>query len=334
MKVFVPEDFARGGLPDDVESRSARRPGVEFAVPTSLCHGRAARRRCPTSASSRSSPRGSTGSRATCRTGVTLCNAGDTRSPAVAQWVVAAILADLGGFRARGPARLGALAAARARGQARGDRRPRLDRARGRAAAGAVRRALRPRGARRRGRGSSRSSGSPTRSRAPTSSSCSRRSRTRRAGSSAREVIGRMQDGALLVNAGRGAGRRHRRARRRAPGRPDPGGARRHRPRAAARGSRPVDARRRLPHARTTPATRRRPSAPRRRWRARRCCATARAYRSSTWSGRVRRAAGAGGGARTQRVAGRAEREHAGEDDRQLGRADRVGRGRPPARGP
>ncbi len=31
--------------------------------------------------------------------GVTLCNAGDTRSPAVAQWVVAAILADLIGFQ-------------------------------------------------------------------------------------------------------------------------------------------------------------------------------------------------------------------------------------------
>ena len=30
---------------------------------------------------------------------MTLCNAGDTRSPAVAQWVVAAILADLIGFR-------------------------------------------------------------------------------------------------------------------------------------------------------------------------------------------------------------------------------------------
>ena len=33
--------------------------------------------------------------------GVTLCNAGDTRSPAVAQWVVAAILHDLGGFAPR-----------------------------------------------------------------------------------------------------------------------------------------------------------------------------------------------------------------------------------------
>jgi phosphoglycerate dehydrogenase-like enzyme len=31
--------------------------------------------------------------------GVTLCNAGDARSPAVAQWVVAAILADLIGFQ-------------------------------------------------------------------------------------------------------------------------------------------------------------------------------------------------------------------------------------------
>ena len=38
--------------------------------------------------------------------GVTLCNAGDTRSPAVAQWVVAAILADLIGFQRAEAARL------------------------------------------------------------------------------------------------------------------------------------------------------------------------------------------------------------------------------------
>ena len=38
--------------------------------------------------------------------GVTLCNAGDTRSPAVAQWVVAAILADLVGFQRAEAARL------------------------------------------------------------------------------------------------------------------------------------------------------------------------------------------------------------------------------------
>jgi phosphoglycerate dehydrogenase-like enzyme len=38
--------------------------------------------------------------------GVTLCNAGDARSPAVAQWVVAAILADLIGFQRAERARL------------------------------------------------------------------------------------------------------------------------------------------------------------------------------------------------------------------------------------
>ena len=38
--------------------------------------------------------------------GVTFCNAGDTRSPAVAQWVVAAILADLIGFQRAEAARL------------------------------------------------------------------------------------------------------------------------------------------------------------------------------------------------------------------------------------
>ena len=32
MKVFVPEDFPRGGLPDDVEFVEE---GAEFAVPTS-----------------------------------------------------------------------------------------------------------------------------------------------------------------------------------------------------------------------------------------------------------------------------------------------------------
>jgi phosphoglycerate dehydrogenase-like enzyme len=38
--------------------------------------------------------------------GVTLCNAGDARSPAVSQWVVAAILADLIGFQRAEAARL------------------------------------------------------------------------------------------------------------------------------------------------------------------------------------------------------------------------------------
>ena len=42
MKVFVPDDFPRGGLPDDVEFVGPE--GAEFAVPDLVGHGRAARR--------------------------------------------------------------------------------------------------------------------------------------------------------------------------------------------------------------------------------------------------------------------------------------------------
>jgi phosphoglycerate dehydrogenase-like enzyme len=102
MKVLVPAGFRRGGLPDDVEFVEE---GAEFAVPTS------------SAIAERLS--GFPGLRVVqvlsagfdwvephVPAGVTLCNAGDTRSPAVAQWVVAAILADLIGFQRAEAARL------------------------------------------------------------------------------------------------------------------------------------------------------------------------------------------------------------------------------------
>ena len=176
MKVFVPEDFPRGGLPDDVEFVEE---GAEFAVPTSsaMAERLAGAARPPRRPGALRGHRLGRAPRAGRR------DALQRRRHALAGRGAVGRRGDPARPRrlcARG--RVGPLAAARDRGQARGDRRPRLDRARGRAAAGAVRRALRASSRGGRGRGSSRSSGSPTRSRAPTSSSCSRRSRTRRAG--------------------------------------------------------------------------------------------------------------------------------------------------------
>jgi len=94
MKVFVPDDFPRGGLPDDVVFTE---DGAEFAVPTSS----GAAERLAGMGDLRVVQVLSAGVdwvEARVPDGVALCNAGDTRSPAVAQWVVAAILRDLGGF--------------------------------------------------------------------------------------------------------------------------------------------------------------------------------------------------------------------------------------------
>lgn len=100
MKILVPDGFPRGGLPADMELRAWGAPGdgVEFAVPTSD----AAARRLAELPGLRVVQVLSAGVDWVERhvpEGVTLCNAGDTRSPAVSQWVVAAILADLIGFR-------------------------------------------------------------------------------------------------------------------------------------------------------------------------------------------------------------------------------------------
>ena len=102
MKVLVPEGFPRGGLPDDVEFVEE---GAEFAVPTSS----AMAERLSTLPDLQVVQVLSAGVDWVERhvpDHVTLCNAGDTRSPAVAQWVVAAILADLIGFQRAEAARL------------------------------------------------------------------------------------------------------------------------------------------------------------------------------------------------------------------------------------
>ena len=77
--------------------------------------------------------------------------------------------------------------------------------------------------------------------RTPTSSSSSSRSPRRPSAWSTPRFLAAMPDGALLVNAARGVGRRHRRAARRAAPRPAAGRAGRHRPRAAARRAPAVD---------------------------------------------------------------------------------------------
>jgi phosphoglycerate dehydrogenase-like enzyme len=100
MKVVVPDGFPRGGLPDDVVLLGWDAPGegVEFALPTS---GGDARRleELPDVRVVQMLSAGVDWVEGSVPEGVTLCNAGDTRSPAVAQWVVAAMLADLIGFR-------------------------------------------------------------------------------------------------------------------------------------------------------------------------------------------------------------------------------------------
>ena len=97
MKVAVPEGFPRGGLPADIEFVGFAGDGVEFAVPTSsdAAEGLGG---LPDLRVVQVLSAGIDWVEPHVPDGVTLCNAGDARSPAVAQWVVAAILHDLGGF--------------------------------------------------------------------------------------------------------------------------------------------------------------------------------------------------------------------------------------------
>ena len=98
MKVFVPDDFPRGNLPADVEFTA---DGAVFAVPTS---GEMAEQLAglPELEVVQVLSAGIDWVEEHVPQGVTLCNAGDTRSPAVAQWVVGAILHDLAGFARAG----------------------------------------------------------------------------------------------------------------------------------------------------------------------------------------------------------------------------------------
>src|SRR3954452_5984669 len=99
MKVFVPEGFPRGGLPDDIVFVGDD-PAAVFAVPSSS-EAAEALAGMPDLQVVQVLSAGIDWVEPHVPDGVTLCNAGDARSPAVAQWVVAAILHDLGGF-ARG----------------------------------------------------------------------------------------------------------------------------------------------------------------------------------------------------------------------------------------
>jgi phosphoglycerate dehydrogenase-like enzyme len=100
VRVLVPDGFARGGLPADVELLPWGAPGegVEVVVPVS---DDAARRlaELPDLQVVQVLSAGVDWIAPHLPDGVTLCNAGDTRSPAVAQWVVGAILADAIGLR-------------------------------------------------------------------------------------------------------------------------------------------------------------------------------------------------------------------------------------------
>jgi phosphoglycerate dehydrogenase-like enzyme len=102
MKVFAPDDFPRGGLPDDVEFAQE---GAEFAVPTSSAMAERLAG-LPDLQVVQILSAGIDWAEPHVPGHVTLCNAGDARSPGVAQWVVAAILADLGGFQRAEAARL------------------------------------------------------------------------------------------------------------------------------------------------------------------------------------------------------------------------------------
>jgi phosphoglycerate dehydrogenase-like enzyme len=100
MRAMAITGFPRGGLPDDVELLDWDAPGedVTFAIP----EGSAGTDRLadlPDLEVVQVLSAGVDWVAEHVPEGVTLCNAGDARSPAVAQWVVAVLLADVIGFR-------------------------------------------------------------------------------------------------------------------------------------------------------------------------------------------------------------------------------------------
>jgi phosphoglycerate dehydrogenase-like enzyme len=108
MRVAVPEGFPRGGLPDDIvfarpQDAGSEPAGIEFAVPTSS-EAAGVLPRLPDLRVVQVLSAGIDWVEEHVPEGVTLCNSGDARSPAVAQWVVAAILHDLGRFERAGTA--------------------------------------------------------------------------------------------------------------------------------------------------------------------------------------------------------------------------------------
>jgi phosphoglycerate dehydrogenase-like enzyme len=107
MNVIVVPGLERGGLPDDVELLGWDAPGegVEFVVPEGGV-GTDRLADLPDLKVVQVLSAGVDWVTELVPAGVTLCNAGDTRSPAVAQWVVAVILADLIGFQRAEAARL------------------------------------------------------------------------------------------------------------------------------------------------------------------------------------------------------------------------------------
>jgi phosphoglycerate dehydrogenase-like enzyme len=107
MKAIVVPGFERGGLPGDVELLGWDGPGegVEFVVPEGGV-GTDRLADLPDLKVVQVLSAGVDWVSEHVPEGVTLCNAGDARSPAVAQWVVAAILADLIGFQRAERARL------------------------------------------------------------------------------------------------------------------------------------------------------------------------------------------------------------------------------------
>ena len=102
MRCWVPDGFERGGLPEAVELAAwfGDPAGVRFAIPPWGSEDvLGALARLPDLEVVQVLSAGYEWVADAVPEGVTLCNAGDTRSPAVAQWVLAVLLADVLGLQ-------------------------------------------------------------------------------------------------------------------------------------------------------------------------------------------------------------------------------------------